>query len=92
MKRSLIITLSVLSAMFLLTQLQPAIIHSTGGVAGSFGVRPVSHRCLGFVVADNDYFPSGEIEFTMFLFHFRYSISHEDERPLCVGQDIWYGE
>ena len=92
MKRPLIIILTVVSAVFLLVQLQPAMVRSVGGVAGSFGVRPVSHQCFGLVIAKNDYLPPDEIEFTMILFHFRYSISHEDERPLCMGQDIWYGE
>ena len=92
MKRPLTIVLAVAFVLFLVTQLQPALIRSAGGVAGSFGVRPVSHQCFGLVVTENDHFPSGEFEFTMVLFHFRYSISHEDERSLCIGQDIWYGE
>ncbi|MBK9928155.1 MAG: hypothetical protein IPP66_23045 [Anaerolineales bacterium] len=92
MKKSFIITSIIVSAMLLLTQLQPAIIYFAGAVAGTFGVRPVSHQCFGLVVTENDHFPPGEVNITMILFHFRYSVSHEDERPVCVGQDIWYGE
>lgn len=75
--------------------MQPVIVESVGGVAGSFGVRPVSHDCLGYVYLPNriGVFPFGEIEFRMIKFHFRYSVPDaDDSRPLCIGQDIWYGE
>lgn len=92
MKRPLTIILAITFALFLFMQLQPALIRSAGGVAGSFGVRPVSHQCFGLAVTENERLPAGEFEFTMVLFHFRYSVSHEDERSLCIGQDVWYGE
>jgi hypothetical protein len=81
-----------------LSQLQPLVVRAAGGVGGSFGVRPVSHRCLGLVLEGPDRaskLPAGEVEFQLGLFHFRYSLSEEDrlgDGPICVGQDVWYGE
>lgn len=74
-----------------LTQLQPWVTERMGGVDGSFGVRPVSHACLGFTYK-NGFFPRGEADFTFQRFHFRYSVAEDVSRSLCIGQDIWYGE
>jgi hypothetical protein len=74
-----------------LTQLQPWVVARTGGVAGSFGVRSMTHACLG-ITNEDGMFPPGEMEFMFIRFHFRYSVSENPSRPLCVGQDIWYGE
>ena len=74
-----------------LTQLQPWIVARAGGVAGSFGVRSMTHACLG-ITYENGIFPPGEMQFTFLRFHFRYSVPESLARPLCVGQDIWYGE
>lgn len=84
----------VLVAFMLLMQLQPEIVGLAGGVEGSFGVRAVSHKCIGFVVYDvgKGIFQPAELEFRLMRFHFRYSVSEVNERPQCVGQDIWYGE
>lgn len=90
----LIYALIVLLVIFLLSQLQPWVIERAGGVDGSFGVRPVTHKCLGFTYSANGsgIFPSGEVEFRLIRFYFRYSVSDDDDRPLCAGQDVWYGE
>lgn len=85
-------TLIVILMIFLLSQMQPWGIERMGGVAGSFGVRPITHKCLGVTISTNEVFPSGEVEFQLIQFHFRYSVSDDNDRPLCVGQDIWYGE
>ncbi|MCJ7707827.1 MAG: hypothetical protein MUO38_09445 [Anaerolineales bacterium] len=81
-----------------LSQLQPLLIRAAGGVSGSFGVRPLSHRCLGVTLegaGDVSPLPVGNLEFQLGLFHFRYSLSEEDKlgnRPICMGQDVWHGE
>ncbi len=83
-----------LLVIFLLLQIQTWVVERAGGVDGSFGIRPVTHKCLGFTYLPkgSGIFPSGEVEFNLIRFHFRYSVSHNDDRPFCVGQDIWYGE
>jgi hypothetical protein len=84
----------VLLVLMLLMQLQPEVVGLAGGVNGSFGVRPVSHKCFGFVVYDlgKGFLRPAELEFRLLRFYFRYSVAEVNERPLCVGQDIWYGE
>lgn len=79
-------------------QMQPVFVSIIGGVAGSFGVRPTSHFCIGFPL-DGDtaktLFPAGEFEFHAGMFHFRYSITQDNlnsAREFCLGQDIWFGE
>ncbi|MFT3891314.1 MAG: hypothetical protein QM730_06740 [Anaerolineales bacterium] len=83
--------LLIVFILLVLTQLQPWIVRRAGGVAGSFGVRSVTHACLG-ITYENGIFPPGAMQFTLGYFHFRYSVDKEDTRPLCIGQDIWYGE
>jgi hypothetical protein len=86
------------AAVLALTQLQPLVIRAAGAVDGSFGIRPMSHRCLGLKLRSEKGLaglPAGDVEFHLGWFHFRYSIGVEDrsgERPVCLGQDIWYGE
>jgi hypothetical protein len=98
MRTLALIILMALVAALVLSQLQPLLIKSLGGVAGSFGARPISHRCLGLMLeapGPADSLPLGDVEFRLGLFHFRYSVSEEDlllGRPICVGQDLWYGE
>ena len=81
-----------------LSQLQPLFLRSAGAVDGTFGIRPMSHKCLGFILGVNrglSQLPIGQVEFHMGLFHFRYAITEENksgERPICLGQDLWFGE
>jgi hypothetical protein len=79
-----------------LTQLQPLVLKASGAVDGSFGIRPTSHKCLGLTLKAEgaaSRLPAGEVEFQLGFFHFRYSVSEEPgQRPICVGQDIWFGE
>jgi hypothetical protein len=90
-RKYLLFLLGIAVVILALTQLQPWIVARAGGVAGSFGVRSMTHECLG-ISYENGIFPPGEMEFTFLRFHFRYSVSESLSRPLCVGQDIWYGE
>ena len=90
--------LLALIAIIFVCQLQPVFVSFLGGVAGSFGLRPTSHLCLGLKFNGNtttSLFPQGEVEYYAGLFHFRYSITERDNdsnREYCLGQDIWFGE
>ncbi len=81
-----------------LTQLSGILVAGRGGVAGSFGIRTMTHDCIGVRISTDkaiELFPEGEIEFHFLLFHFRYSVSSEfadSDRVFCIGQDIWFGE
>lgn len=81
-----------------LSQLQPFIVKAAGGVDGTFGVRPISHKCLGIThqVSEGDFWPpKGDVEFTLWLFQFRYTVSELDRvgsTLFCTGQDLWFGE
>lgn len=94
MKKFLLYVSGILFVLVLLSQLQPNVVQLAGGVDGSFGLRPTSHKCIGITISRGgwDIFPQGDLEFRLVRFYFRYSVSSEDDRPLCVGQDIWYGE
>lgn len=93
--KTFIITVSSLIA---LTQLSGMLVVGRGGVAGSFGIRAMTHDCIGLRISTEkaiELFPEGEIEFHFLLFHFRYSVSSEfadSDRLFCIGQDIWFGE
>lgn len=88
----------VILIMAVFSQLQPIFVGILGGVAGSFGLRPISHLCLGMRLDKNTaiaLFAQGELDFHAGLFHFRYSMIQDDydsTRELCLGQDIWFGE
>ncbi|NTW09545.1 MAG: hypothetical protein HGA28_08265 [Anaerolineaceae bacterium] len=81
-----------------LSQLQPLLLRSVGAVNGSFGLRPISHKCLGVTLGGpqrTSALPDGDVEFELGLFLFRYFVREEDklgERPMCLGQDLWFGE
>lgn len=81
-----------------LSQLQPLLFRPTGAVGGSFGLRPISHKCLGVTLEGpqrTSALPEGDVEFELGLFHFRYFVSGEvgpGETPMCLGQDLWFGE
>ncbi|MBL7150427.1 hypothetical protein ISS86_00675 [Candidatus Microgenomates bacterium] len=68
------------------------------GVASNFGIRPMTHRCLGIIVSSKsfvNFLPEGD--FTFFstgVRQFRYYVPHRllNDRPLCLGVDVWYGE
>ncbi len=81
-----------------LTQLSGMLVAGRGGVAGSFGIRAMTHDCIGLRISTEkaiELFPEGEIEFHFLLFHFRYSVSSEfadSDQLFCIGQDIWFGE
>jgi hypothetical protein len=71
---------------------------SNSAVDGSFGLRPISHKCLGVTLEGPQrpsVLPEGDVEFELGLFHFRYFVSEEiglGETPMCLGQDLWFGE
>ena len=81
-----------------LTQLSGILVARRGGVAGSFGIRSMTHDCIGVRISTEkaiEILPEGEIEFHFLLFHFRYSVSSEfadSDRVFCIGQDVWFGE
>jgi hypothetical protein len=78
------------------TQLQPVLLRSLGAVDGSFGLRPVSHTCVGLQVDGKTlgWLPAADIRFKVWNFSFRYWVdeSISPQRPTCLGQDIWFGE
>ena len=94
----LIILLTILAITIFLSQLQPFIVRAASAVDGTFGVRPVSHQCLGITqdASEGGFWPPiGDLEFSLWLFQFRYSVTENDKtglRPLCFGQDLWFGE
>ena len=97
-KSCFIVLLTFLVITIFLSQLQPFIVRAAGAVDGTFGVRPVSHRCLGITHEASEggiWAPVGEVEFTLWLFQFRYTVSENDRsghRLMCTGQDLWFGE
>ena len=96
-KRCIVNAIVILVAVFLILQLQPFVIRARAVVAGSFGLRPVSHDCLGRMGAAQhlSWLPFADFEFRLGYFHFRYALTREsliDDAQMCLGQDIWYGE
>lgn len=94
-KKFLILLVSLAFVFVLLQRLLPLIV--PGGVGGSFGLRPTSHRCVGLRIKPRgiiEFLPKGDIEFQIpYMLHFRYVIPHEPlDREFCLGQDVWYGE
>jgi len=97
-KSFFIILLTFLAIAIFLSQLQPFIVKAAGAVDGTFGVRPISHNCLGLILnaGENAFWPPpGDVKFHLWLFHFRYDVNEKhkaEQRSMCVGQDLWYGE
>lgn len=96
-KRQLLNIVVVLAVIVLILQLQPFIVQARGGADGTFGFRPMTQDCLGLVAdaAGISYLPFGEFQFQLGYFKFMYSFTLDDfdkALPMCVGQDIWYGE
>jgi hypothetical protein len=97
-KSGFIIFIIIIITLVLFSQMQLIFVGILGGVAGSFGMRPTSHLCIGLRL-DGDtsaaLFPYGELEFHAGLFHFRYSVpqdKYNSTREFCLGQDVWFGE
>jgi hypothetical protein len=89
------IFLAALTLLALATQLQPIFLRALGAVDGTFGLRPVSHRCAGLTVSAEAAarLPSADWEGTLGFFHARYHVTREaNDRDYCLGQDIWFGE
>ena len=90
--------LIVVVVVLILSQFQPLLLRSVGAIDGTFGIRPISHKCLGLTLEAEQsisQLPLGDVELHLGLFHFRYVVSEEDssrQRPICVGQDLWFGE
>lgn len=85
-------------SLIVLTQLSGMLVAARGGVAGSFGIRLMTHDCIGLRIAAEqvtELLPEGDLEFHFLLFHFRYAVPTDfadAEQVFCVGQDIWFGE
>ena len=91
MIRSLV---SLVVFVVVLVVLQLVAVNFFGGVGGSLGIRPVSHRCIGITIdgVTTSALPSGDWGFD-YLLHVRYRLPEEREGVrLCLGQDIWMGE
>ena len=88
----------VIFSLIVFTQLSGMLVVGRGGVAGSFGIRTMTHDCIGLRIdakKATELLPEGDFEFHFLLFHFRYSVSSEftdSDRVFCIGQDIWFGE
>lgn len=97
-KSFFIVLLTFLAIAIFLSQLQPFIVKAAGAVDGTFGVRPISHECLGNTqeASEGDIWPQvGDVEFKLWLFQFHYTVSENDKtghRLMCTGQDLWFGE
>ena len=96
-KRRIVNITAVILAVLLLLQLQPLIVQARQGVDGSFGYRPISHECLGWIVpADSiSWLPFTDSNFQLGYFNFHYSLTKEDfdaATVMCMGQDISFGE
>ena len=78
------------------TQLQPVLLRALDAVDGSFGLRPVTHQCVGLRLAGGTVsarFPSADWEGTIGFFHVRYFVTRDaTDRDFCLGQDVWFGE
>lgn len=92
-----IFTITIFS-LIALTQLSGMLVAVRGGVAGSFGIRAMTHDCIGLRIGAEkaiELLPEGNFQFHFLLFHFHYSVSSEfadSDRVFCVGHDIWFGE
>ena len=72
-KSFFIVLLSFLAVAVFLSQLQPFIVKAAGAVDGTFGVRPISHKCLGITheaIEGDIWPPTGNVEFNLWLFQF----------------------
>lgn len=91
-----LVVLGLILLCLLATQLQPAYLHALGAVDGTFGLRPVSHRCAGLTLTNKwatDALPSADWQGTLGIFRVRYFVPREaTERDFCLGQDAWFGE
>jgi hypothetical protein len=91
-----LLTLILLLTCAVSTQLQPFVLKNLGAVDGSFGIRPMSHKCAGLHLNGTaiDWLPAGDVHFRAGLFSFRYWVDAEVQptRLYCIGQDIWFGE
>ena len=86
----LVVLVGIFIMLLFLQFIIPIAISSCGG---SFGLRPMSHSCIGLKISPDTamIFPRGDIEF-QFLFHFRYHVLDKSSGIFCLGQDIWFGE
>ncbi len=91
-----LLTLILVLACAVSTQLQPFLLKSVSALDGSFGVQPMSHACAGLKLngPSIDWLPAADFRFNVGQFSVRYWVDEESrlERLVCVGQDIWFGE
>jgi hypothetical protein len=98
MKRSQNLTTILVCCLLLCcaaTQFQVTLVRGLGAVNGSFGLRPLSHDCLGLEIAGEKlaWLPDGEWDARIILFTLRYALPADPSgRTYCLGQDLWYGE
>jgi len=97
-KSFFIVLLTFRAIAIFLSQLQPFMVKAAGAVDGTFGVRPITHKCLGITHKASEGYswpPVGDLEFNLWLFQFRYTVSENDKsghRLMCTGHDLWFGE
>lgn len=94
MLRRILITIFIILILLASTsQLQPVYLRALGAVDGTFGLRPVSHKCAGLGLTGDwvaGALPSADWQATFGLFQIRYFVPREASgRDFCFGQDVW---
>ena len=96
-RRRIVTVVLIILAVLLVIQLQPFVVRALKGVDGTFGYRPLSDDCLGWVSpADSiTWLPLGDLEFQLGYFKYHYYFTGEGintDTLMCLGQDIVLGE
>jgi len=85
---------SIIIFIAVLVVLQLAAVNASGGIGGSLGLRPTTHKCIGLPVdgSTTSALPTGDWGFD-YLLHVSYQVPENREGvQMCLGQDIWFGE
>lgn len=95
-RRARVVLVIAITLLLTLTQFQPVFLHWAGAVDGSFGMRPVSHKCAGIRLGGEwvaARLGPADWEAKLGYFSVRYYIPDEAaDWDFCLGQDIWFGE
>jgi hypothetical protein len=96
-RRRVVTAVLIVLAVLLVMQLQPLVIRALKGGDGSFGYRPLSDDCLGWVgtAVSITWLPFGDFQFQLGYFKYQYYFTEEGvdaDTLMCLGQDIVFGE
>jgi len=95
-RRAVFISIVAFLLLVALTQLQPFFLGLSGAVDGSFGLRPLSHKCAGIKLSGERIaarLGPADWQAKLGYFSVRYYVPDEAaEWDFCLGQDIWFGE